>query len=54
MDRYVRRVGRPCKEWVKEAMTDTAKLFGSMESALAVAADKFTWNVALAGKLEGV
>jgi len=54
VDRYVRRVGRPCKEWVKEAITDTAQLFGSLESALTVAADKVSWSAALTDKLEGV
>ena len=46
-DQYVRRVGRPCKEWVKEVLADTVHVFGSFESALAAAAEKLTWNVAL-------
>ena len=50
-DRYVRRVGRPCKEWVKEVMNDTLTLFGCLESAVCHAVDKTTWDAALLGKM---
>ena len=53
-NRYVRLVGRPCTEWVKEAITDTAQLFGSLVSALTVTADKVSWSAAVTDKLEGV
>jgi len=51
VDRYVRRVGRPCKEWVTEVMRDSVQLFGSFQSALAIAAERDCWNAALHNKL---
>ena len=50
-ERYVRRVGRPSKEWVKEAIDDTALLFGSLDAAKPLAMQKVTWNSALFEKL---
>jgi hypothetical protein len=50
-ERFVRRVGRPAKEWVREAVRETASLFGSLEAALPQAMLKETWNVALLDKL---
>ena len=50
-ERYVRRVGRPAKEWVREVSLETASLFGSLEAALPHAMLKETWNDALSDKL---
>ena len=50
-ERFVRRVGRPAKEWVREAFCETASLFGSLEAALPQAMLKETWNAALLDKL---
>ena len=43
-EQFVRRVGRPRKEWVKELVADCSKLFGSLESSVALAQDKVSWN----------
>ncbi len=50
-DRYVRRVGRPCKEWTKDTVRDVTALFGSLELASTQARRKLTWNAALLSKL---
>jgi len=50
-EQYVRRVGRPSKEWVREVMQEAAALFGSMASASAAAQNKPTWNRNLTEKL---
>ena len=50
-DQYVRRVGRPSKEWVKEAIGETVSCFGSLQHAQALATQKSTWNAALRTKL---
>ena len=50
-DQYVRRVGRPSKEWVREIMQDAISLFGNMSTASAAAQDKPIWNQSLAEKL---
>jgi len=50
-DQYVRRVGRPSKEWVREVMQEAISLFGDMALANAAAQDKPTWNRWLAEKL---
>ena len=48
---YVRRVGRPCKEWVVDALRDAALLFGSVHAATPLAMQKQAWNTALTDKL---
>ena len=50
-ERFVRRVGRPCKEWVREAISETSSLFGSLDAALPLAMQKTTWDNALLQKL---
>ena len=50
-DQVVRRVGRPCKEWIKEVLADAVHIFGSLESAIAASTDKLTWNLALVSRL---
>ena len=50
-DHFVRRVGRPCREWVRETLQETTALFGSLEVAIAQAEDKSRWNSALTHKL---
>ena len=49
-DQYVRRVGRPSKEWVKELIQEAIALFGNMSSASVAAQDKTTWNGCLQAK----
>ena len=46
-ERYVRRVGRPCKEFVTEMLQQSMRLFGNVDSAAAVASNKQAWNHAL-------
>ena len=46
-NRYVRRVGRPCREWVPEAIRECRSIFGSMQHAQALAVDKNIWNAEL-------
>ena len=48
---FVRRVGRPSKEWITEVMQEARALFGNMEGASAVAQNKMAWNRALSDKL---
>ena len=50
-DRYVRRVGRPSKEWVKEAIAEASLRFGSMQQVVALATCKASWNAALFANL---
>ena len=50
-DRYVRRVGRPSKEWMKEALNEAASLFGSLDRAAPHAMRKATWDAELLQKL---
>ena len=50
-DRYVRRIGRPSKEWVRESLGDICDLFGSMEAASRHCQNKELWNKALQTKL---
>ena len=46
-DHYVRRVGRPCREWVKEALADAVRLFGSVERVKQAAEDTPVWTATL-------
>ena len=50
-ERFVRRVGRPSKEWIRETTRDVVLLFGSLHAAGPVAASKHTWNDALVDKM---
>ena len=50
-ERFVRRVGRPAKEWIREAVQETVALFGSLQAALTQAMKKETRNTALIDKL---
>ena len=50
-DFYVRRRGRPCKEWPKEVVADACWLFGSMAHVEEMAANIPSWNAALGSKL---
>ena len=50
-ERFVRRVGRPSKEWIRETTLDVISLFGSLESAGPLAASKDTWNDCLLDKM---
>ena len=50
-EQYVRRVGRPSKEWVRECIADAASLFGSTHEAAQIAQSRQAWNIALQSKL---
>ena len=50
-DQYVRRVGRPGKEWVRELVQEAIAVFDNMEAASAAVQDKTSWNTLLAEKL---
>ena len=50
-DFYVRRVGRPSKEWLKQMLGDVMGVFGSLESAYTYAADKIHWKKVVSEKL---
>ena len=50
-DLYVRRVGRPCKEWVREAQSDACTLFGSLGVAERSASDQSARDAALRDRL---
>ena len=49
-EQYVRRVGRPSKEWVKETIAEASMLFGSMQQVGALGACSGIWNAALSDK----
>lgn len=46
-DWYVRRCGRPNKEWVPEVKRQAWQITGSWERLLALSASKLVWNNAL-------
>ena len=50
-EQYVRRVGRPSKEWVRECGAEAASLFGSVPEAAKLAQSRPGWNAALQSKL---
>ena len=50
-ERYVRRRGRPCKEWAREMMGECTKLFGTPEAAVGRCSTKLDWNAALKSRL---
>ena len=50
-ERFVRRVGRPSKEWIRETILDVISLFGSLHSAVPLAASKDMWNDALLDRI---
>lgn len=43
-EQYVRRVGRPSKERVREVIQETIALFGNTASASASAQNQFSWT----------
>ena len=45
--RYVRRRGRPCKEWVPEMIGEAVKMFGSMQATEEAAQNKHHWDTCL-------
>ena len=50
-DFYVRRVGRPSKEWLKQVIEDVCALFASSHVANYLAAGKRHWQRAVSEKL---
>ena len=49
-DEFVRRRGRPRKEWVPEVMANAMRLFGSPEDVQNAASNKFVWSKFLNSK----
>ena len=49
-DQYVRRVGRPKKEWVPEVMANAMRFFSSSEELQQAAPNKFVWSGLLNSK----
>ena len=43
-DRFVRRVGRPSKEWISDNCTNAIRIFGTMEKAQDAAMCEATWR----------
>ena len=43
-ERYVRRRGRPCKEWLPTVQAEAIRIFGSMAAVEAKSQDKNDWN----------
>ena len=43
-DRYVRRRGRPAKEWIPEMIKNASALFGNLDSAKQANLNKHLWN----------
>ena len=50
-DYYVRKAGRPNKEWMKTMIPDICAVFGTIEHASELAANKAQWNSAVTQKL---
>ena len=50
-DQYVRRIGRPCREWARELIADSCALFGNLVAAQEAALHKTTWSAALSQRL---
>ena len=50
-EQFVRRVGRPSKDWTTEVLTDVIALFGSVACANEIAQDCLRWKQALRHKL---
>ena len=46
-DRYVRRQGRPSKEWIPEVLKLSWRIFGSMQKVEELSANAQAWNAAL-------
>ena len=44
---YVRRVGRPRKEWIKEVMCAAINLFGSHSNVIDLAKEEYCWKSAI-------
>ena len=50
-EQFVRRVGRPNKDWTSEVLKDVVLLFGSIAGASDIAQDARRWRHALRHKL---
>ena len=50
-EQFIRRVGRPAKEWVKEVSNDAILLCGSLDAAKTLAQHKRFWTNMLKDKL---
>ena len=46
-DRFVRRVGRPSREWVRDVLADAIRLFGSLGNVEQTAGDISIWSATL-------
>ena len=52
-ERYIRRVGRPAKEYVPELSKQVRTLFGSLETAARKASDEASWKLVIKSKILG-
>ena len=50
-DRYVRRVGRPAREWIKEVMREAVVAYGSWDAVLADSQNKPSWKQSVTRKI---
>ena len=48
---FVRRVGRPSKEWIREVTLEAIAVFGSLDAAISSAAQKVVWDNILCQKM---
>ena len=46
---YVRRVGRPRKEWITTVMSEACQRFGTMPQVIALAAEEAAWKRTVRG-----
>ena len=51
-DRYVRRVGRPRKEWISEMTRHAVRLFGDMRTVSDLARQPLVWKAVVRQKFE--
>ena len=49
-DRFVRRKGRPCKEYIPDMISHVKRFFGNLETAVALAQNKRSWKQAVREK----
>ena len=51
-ERYVRRVGRPRREWITDLTRCAGTLFGSMQAAKQIAQQPKSWKAAVSAKFQ--
>ena len=51
-ERYVRRVGRPRREWISDLTQSASQLFGSVHAAQQIATQPRIWKAAVNAKFQ--